>query len=79
MLKLGLAEAGVSRPAVDPNVIQFYSIELVPTADGRVAVGIVATLCEHEGELEGMDLGSYRVGSIDDALAVIRDAIVLVH
>lgn len=60
MLERHQAEPGRNRPAIDPNLIQFYSIELMPTAYGRVAVGIMATLCEHEGELEGMDLGSHR-------------------
>lgn len=62
-----------------PDLIQFYSIELSPTADGRLAVGIMATLCEREGELDGMDLGWHRVNSIDDALAVIRDAVTPIH
>ncbi len=46
---------------VSPDSIQFYSIELFPTADGRMSVGILATICEEEGVLEGMDLGSHRV------------------
>lgn len=64
---------------VSPDSIQFYSIELFPTADGRVAVGILATVCEEEGVLEGTDLGSHRVDSIDEALAVIRRAVQPVH
>lgn len=66
-------------PCIPPHLIQFYSIELFPTADGCFAVGIVATLCEREGELEGMDLGNHRVSSIDDALAVIRGAVAPTH
>jgi hypothetical protein len=55
--------------------IQFYSIELTPLFDGRLSVGVMATLCEDDGELEGMDLGSHRVASLDEALAVIRHAV----
>ncbi len=55
--------------------IQFYSIELMPLFDGRLSVGVMATLCEDEGQFEGMDLGSHRVGTLDEALAVIRNAI----
>jgi hypothetical protein len=74
-----VASKDAARVTVDPGLIQFYSIELSPTADGRLAVGIIATICEHEGELEAMDLGSHRVDSIDDALAVIRHAFESVH
>lgn len=44
-----------------------------------MSVGILATICEEEGVLEGMDLGSHRVESIDEALAVIRRAVQPVH
>jgi hypothetical protein len=48
---------------------------LTPLIDGRLSVGVMATLCEDDGEFEGMDLGSHRVASLDEALAVIREAI----
>ena len=67
-----------SSDAIDPSV-EFFSVQIAATQDGRVAVGIVATICERDGELEGMDLGNHRVDSIDDALAVIRHAIKPVH
>lgn len=66
--------AGI-RPALDPALIQFFSIQLMPTADGGMAVTVVATVCEHEGELESVDLGWRTAGTIDEALAVIRDAV----
>jgi len=62
--------------APPPPAIQFYTIELMPNADGRVFIAITATICEHEGELENMDMGCQRVGTIDDALAAIREAFV---
>lgn len=79
MLQRNVATSGAVRATVNPALIQFYSIELSPTADGGVAVGIIATICEKEGELEGMDLGNHRVDSIDDALAIIRQAVEPVH
>jgi hypothetical protein len=66
-------ERAVNLPA--NHAIQFYSIELMPLYDGRLSVGVMATLCEDDGELEGMDLGSHRVASLDEALAVIRHAV----
>ena len=59
--------------------IQFFGIELCPTADGRLYVGIGATLCEQEGELSHVDLGDHRAATLDDALAFIRDTINLSH
>lgn len=79
MSQPSLALSDEPRRSVRPEHIQFYSIELSPTADGQLAVGILATICEEEGELEGMDLGFRRVSSIDDALAVIRQAITPAH
>lgn len=67
------AREPVNLPAKSP--IQFYSIELAPLFDGRLSVGVMATLCEDDGEFEGMDLGSHRVGTLDEALAVIREAV----
>jgi hypothetical protein len=63
-----------------PNVppIQFYSVEIMPLADGRMSVGMSATICESvdEGDFElvSMDMASTRVDTIDQALAVIREA-----
>jgi hypothetical protein len=68
-----------ARPADLSSIIQFYSIELAPMADGRLYVGVTATVCEGEGELDSMDMGSGRVDSIDKALMVIREAIVSHH
>ena len=59
--------------------IEFFGIELCPTADGRLYVGITATVCEQEGELSHVDLGDHRAVSLDHAFALIRDAIKLSH
>ena len=68
-------------PSLPP--IQFYSVQVTPLADGRLSVGVSATLCEtiYEDDFEfvSMDMGSARVRSIDEALAVIRDAITSLH
>jgi hypothetical protein len=57
--------------------IQFYSVEIMPLAGGRMSVG--ATICEpvdeDDFELVNMDVASARVDTIDEALAVIRQAV----
>jgi hypothetical protein len=64
-----------------PPAIQFYSAQLAPLADGHVSVAIGATLCEavaeDDFELVNMDVASARVASLEEALAVIRDAVTL--
>ena len=75
MLQRDSAAAGATRPAVDlKSIIQFYSIELSPMADGRLYVGVTATVCEREGELDCMEMGSGRVNSLGEALNLIREA-----
>jgi hypothetical protein len=63
-----------------PAAVQFYSVQLTPLADGHVSVAIGATLCEgiDEGDFElvNMDVASGRVATLDEALAVIREAVV---
>ena len=59
MLQRDSATAGTIPPVADlKSIIQFYSIELSPLADGRLYVGVTATVCEREGELDCMDMGS---------------------
>jgi hypothetical protein len=80
MLQRETAPVGKIRPPADlTSIIQFYSIELAPMADGRLYVGVTATVCEHEGELDSMEMGSGRVDSLDKALMVIREAIASRH
>ncbi len=80
MLQRDIAAAATAGPPVNlASIIQFYSIELSPMADGRLFVGVTATVCEHEGELDSMEMGSGRVDSIDKALMLIREAIAPHH
>ena len=62
-----------------PVSIEFFAIQLSPSADGKFFVGIEATICEGEADLSQMELGHHSVASLDDALAVIRQAISTVH
>jgi hypothetical protein len=68
-----------SRGELRPPPIQFYSVEIMPLADGRMSVGVGATFCEtvddDDFELVNMDVASARVDTIDEALAVIREAV----
>jgi len=76
MLQRDSAAAGITRPPANlTSIVQFYSIELAPMADGRLYVGVTATICEHEGDLASMEMGSGRVDSLDKALMVIREAV----
>ncbi len=75
LMTIGNTSAALPSRDLSHLPIQFYSIELMPLFDGRLSVGVMATLCEEDGELEGMDLGSHRVASLDEALAVIRHAV----
>jgi hypothetical protein len=78
MLQPSLDAVDHGRPPTSP--IQFYSVEITPLADGRMAVGMSATICEplHDDDFElvSMDMASTRVDGIDQVLAVIRDAFI---
>ena len=80
MLQSNIAAHGQSRARGDPkSPIEFYTIQVMPLADGCVSVGVKATTCEplpdDDFELVDMDVASTRVASIDEALAVIRGAL----
>jgi hypothetical protein len=78
MLQFSLAAPGRGRPPPSSQ-IQFYSVEIMPLADGRISVGMSATFCEQardDGfELVNMEMASARVETIDDVLAVIRESV----
>ncbi len=80
MLHREAVVAGTSGPPPNlASIIQFYCIQLSPMADGRLFVDVTATVCEHEGELDNMEMGSGRVDTLDQALTVIREAVALRH
>ena len=78
MLQTSDAATSRGQPPPSPQ-IQFYSVQIMPLADGRISVGMSATICEavhdEDFELVNMEVASARVETIEDALAVIRDAV----
>ena len=72
------AGANPGRPSNRPP-IEYFSVQLTPLADGRVFVGVDATVCEpiegEEFELISVEMARRHVGSYEDALAVIREAV----
>ena len=63
--------AGAKAPA--PLPLQFVNIEITPLVGGQFAVAMQATLLdEDELEFVGQDLANAHVGTLDEALAVIR-------
>ena len=56
--------------------IEFYNIELAPLADGRVYVAMLATMVhDQEPQLLTQEIACDTVATIEDALAVIRQAV----
>ena len=55
--------------------IQSYSIEIAPCGDGTLHVSVRATICERDGDLECMDLGSARVRTRAQMLDVVSRSI----
>jgi hypothetical protein len=62
-----------------PFSVEFFAIQVSPTADGRYFVGIEATICDGGTDLSQMELGHHHAASLDEALLAIRDAISTVH
>lgn len=64
--------AGTKAPA--PLPLQYVSIELMPIAGGKFSVAMQATLLDEDAlDFVGEDLAHALVGTIEEALAVIRD------
>lgn len=64
--------AGTKAPASLP--LQYVSIELMPLAGGQFSVAMQATLLDEQVlEFVGEDLAHAQVGTIEEALAIIRD------
>ena len=72
---LGPTDAIDSPGVLTPASIEFFSIQLSSSADGRFYVGIEATVCDGEADLTHMDLGHHGAPSIDAALDVIRSVV----
>lgn len=62
-----------SATAPPPSLIQFVNIEITPLIGGQYSVVMQATLLdEQDFQFVGQDLANERVGSLDEALAIIR-------
>ena len=70
-----LADDVVCPPSDLIPAIQSYSIEIAPCGDGTLHVSVRATICERDGYLECMDLGSARVRTRAQMLDVVSRAI----
>ena len=66
-----------SRSRFIPEQVQFYHVEICPLADGMLSVAVTATLCPCEGELTSHELQYGRTRTLDEALAVIRNSILI--
>jgi hypothetical protein len=65
-------QARATAPAQLP--LQFVNIEITPLIDGQYSVVMQATLLDEDQlEFVGQDLANRRVGTLDEALTVIRD------
>ena len=70
-------DTAVGDKASAPFPIQFVNIEITPLLGGEYSVVMQATLLDEEQfEFVGQDLASERVGSLDDALALIRQNVI---
>lgn len=61
-----------SRPAFNPEHVQFYNIEMGRLADGMISVAITATTCPYEGELCTQELHSDRARTFEEAMALVQ-------
>jgi hypothetical protein len=58
------------------KAVEFYNIELAELADGTYHVSLTATTVDdEEPQLLSQEIGSERVASIDDALAVTKQGV----
>ena len=70
--------AGATAPA--PLPLQFVNIEITPLLGGQFSVVMQATLLdEEELQFVGEDLADERVGTLDEALALIRDNVAVLR
>jgi hypothetical protein len=70
--------AGAKPPA--PLPLQFVNIEITPIVGGKFAIAMQATLLDEEQlEFVGEDLAHAHVDTLDEALAVIRQNVGVLH
>ncbi|GEM_PF-3242959 len=66
--------AHLSGAAPPPPILQFLSVEIMPTGDGRLALSLAGTYLDEELlEFVNDEIASARVASLDEALAIIRN------
>ena len=66
-----------SCPAFNAEHVQFYNIEMGRLADGMISVAITATTCPYEGELVTQELHADRTRTFDEALAFVKNSLVI--
>jgi hypothetical protein len=62
-------------PADQCGEVEFYTIEIARLADGGILIAIAATTSPRQGELTTHDLCCHRTSTIDEAIALVRQAI----
>lgn len=65
------------RPVFIPEQVEFYHVEICLLADGMLSVAVSATVCPCEGELTSQEIRYDRARNIDEALAVIRNSVLI--
>ena len=66
-----------SQAEFTPEQVQFYHVEICPLADGMLSVAVSATMCPCEGELTTQEIRYDRTRTLDEALAVIRNSVLI--
>ena len=69
-------ENSAPAPPTVRKAIEFYTIELARLADGNLLVSITGTTVdEEEPQLLNQEIASQSVPTLDEALAVIKEAV----
>ena len=55
-------------------LIQFFSIEIAPLAQGGFFAAVSATLCD-DGDLSALSLGAHRAGTLREALQFVAETV----
>jgi hypothetical protein len=76
---MNIATATDAKPPA-PLPLQFVNIEITPIVGGRFAIAMQATLLdEDELEFVGEDLAHAHVGTVEEALALIRENVSILN